>query len=130
LLIGCSLTVFENLLENIMNRNLMKKPMKWAFPAIALFSASLAFAQLTPAEVRKVDKETGRVTLRHAEVKKHDMPAMTMVFRVKEPAMIDQLIEGSKVLIDMERIGGYWTITEVKPAPAAGADTATPDAKK
>ena len=42
-------------------------------------------AELTEGEVRKIDKETGKITLRHGELKNLNMAAMTMVFRVKDP---------------------------------------------
>ncbi len=42
-------------------------------------------------EVRKIDKDAGKVTIRHGELKNLDMPPMTMVFRVKDPAMLEQL---------------------------------------
>jgi Cu(I)/Ag(I) efflux system periplasmic protein CusF len=92
--------------------------MKKTLLAIALFTfASFAHAQPIPGEVRKIDKETSRVTLKHAEIKKHDMPAMTMVFRVKEPTMLDTLKEGMTILFETEKIGGYWTIISFQPVP-------------
>ena len=47
-------------------------------------------------EVRKVDKETGKLTLKHAPIPNLDMPDMTMVFRVKDPAMLDNVKAGDK----------------------------------
>ena len=40
---------------------------------------------LADGEVRKVDLEAGKVTLKHGDIKSLDMPAMTMVFRQSLP---------------------------------------------
>jgi Cu/Ag efflux protein CusF len=78
--------------------------------------ASLAQA-LVDGEVRKVDREQGKLTLRHDEIKNLDMPAMTMIFRVKDAKMLDGLTEGAKVKFAAEKIGGQYTITLIQPAP-------------
>ena len=64
-------------------------------------------------EVRKVDKEASKITLRHAEINQLDMPAMTMVFRVKDPALLDKVKAGDKVKFKAEGTGGAFTITEI-----------------
>ena len=53
--------------------------------------AQAATGDMTDGEVRKVDKEGGKLTLKHADIKSLDMPAMTMVFTVKDKAMLDKL---------------------------------------
>jgi Cu/Ag efflux protein CusF len=45
-------------------------------------TAQAATDDMTDGEVRKVDKEGGKLTLKHADIKSLDMPAMTMVFVV------------------------------------------------
>jgi len=66
--------------------------------------------------VRKVDKDAGKITLRHEEIKKLDMPAMTMVFRVKDPVMLDKVKAGDKVKFRAEGAGGAFTVTEIEAA--------------
>jgi Cu/Ag efflux protein CusF len=79
--------------------------------------------QTVDGEVRKVDKEAGKITLRHGELKHLNMPAMTMVFRVKEPAMLDQVKAGDKVSFVSDKIGGQFTLLqiEVKNQPQSGS---------
>jgi Cu(I)/Ag(I) efflux system protein CusF len=95
-----------------------------------LMAATLALAPLaqatshqsagfTDAEVRKVDKEAGKVTLKHGAIANLDMPPMTMVFRVKDAAMLDQVKTGDKVRFKAEKIQGAYTVTEVAPATPA-----------
>ncbi|MEO8158432.1 MAG: copper-binding protein, partial [Betaproteobacteria bacterium] len=52
-------------------------------------TSSESGAPLAPGEVKKVDKDTGKVTIKHGPLENLGMPAMTMVFRVKDPAMLD-----------------------------------------
>jgi Cu(I)/Ag(I) efflux system protein CusF len=75
-----------------------------------------ATAELVDGEVKKIDKDAGKMTLRHGELKNLNMPAMSMVFRVKDPAMLDQVKAGDKVKFAAERVNGAVTIVELKAA--------------
>lgn len=72
--------------------------------------------QMVEGEVKKVDKEAGKITIRHGELKDLGMPAMTMVFRVKAPAMLDQVKAGDKVNFVAEKIGGAFTLVKLENA--------------
>lgn len=70
--------------------------------------------EMTDAEVRKVDKEGSKLTLKHAEIKSLDMPAMTMVFSVKDKTMLDAVKAGDKVKIRVVDDAGKLTVTEMQ----------------
>jgi len=70
----------------------------------------------TQGEVRKIDKENKKVTLKHGEIKNLEMPGMTMVFQVKEPTMLDAVKEGDVVQFKAERAGGALVITDMQVA--------------
>jgi len=69
------------------------------------------------AEVRKMDLETSRVTLRHEAIKSIDMSAMTMPFYVRDPSMLQTIKVGDAVLFAVVREQGRLVITHLKPAP-------------
>jgi Cu/Ag efflux protein CusF len=69
---------------------------------------------LADGEVRKVDKEAGKITLKHGPIANLDMPSMSMVFRVKDPAMLDQVKPGDTVKFAAEKIGGQYTVTRIE----------------
>jgi len=69
---------------------------------------------LADGEVRKVDKEARKITLRHGPLPNLDMPAMTMVFQVKDPAVLEQVKAGDKVKFQAENVGGAFTITKIE----------------
>ena len=73
-------------------------------------------ADMTDAEVRKIDLEAGKVTLKHADIKSLDMPAMTMVFVVKDKALLDKLKTGDKIKFKAINDAGKFTVTEIQSA--------------
>jgi Cu/Ag efflux protein CusF len=79
-------------------------------------TATASPGEMTDGEVRKVDKEAGKVTLRHGPLKNLDMPAMTMVFRVADPKMLDTLKQGDKVKFVADKVNGAFTVTAIEPA--------------
>jgi len=75
----------------------------------------LSAAAMTDGEVRKIDKENQKVTLKHGEIRNLDMPGMTMVFQVKSPAMLDRVKAGDKVMFKAEKSGGAIVVTDIQP---------------
>ena len=75
-----------------------------------------AQAALADGEIRKVDKGAKKLTIKHGPLQALDMPAMTMVFQVKDPAMLDQVKPGDKVKFEAEKIGGAFTVTKIEQA--------------
>jgi Cu(I)/Ag(I) efflux system periplasmic protein CusF len=67
-------------------------------------------------EVRKVDKEQGKLTLRHGPIQNLDMPGMTMVFQVKDPALLDKVKAGDKVRFKAEKANAAMVVTDIQPA--------------
>ena len=96
----------------------MNNLIRWIAGSAVAAVASLALAQvpMTDGEVRKVDKENQKITLKHGEIKNLDMPPMTMVFSVKDPAMLDKLNAGDKIQFRAANDGGKFTVTEIQPA--------------
>jgi Cu/Ag efflux protein CusF len=66
--------------------------------------------------IRKVDKSGRKITIKHGPLLNLDMPAMTMVFKVTDPVMMDQVKAGEKVNFIAERVKGALTITRVEAA--------------
>lgn len=75
-----------------------------------------AAVELVDAEVKKVDREAGKITLRHGEIRSLNMGAMTMVFRAKDAAMLEQVKSGDKVRFAAERVNGAATIVQLQQA--------------
>lgn len=71
---------------------------------------------LADGEVRKVDKDAGKLTIKHGPIPSMDMPPMTMVYRVKDAAMLDQVKAGDRIRFDAEKVGGAYTVTKIERA--------------
>lgn len=71
-------------------------------------------AAMTDGEVRRVDREAGKLTIRHGEIRNLDMPPMTMVFRVADPAMLEKAAEGAKIRFAAEKRGSDYVVTAIE----------------
>jgi Cu(I)/Ag(I) efflux system protein CusF len=98
-----------------------------SFMAAALVAAaSLALAQapgaapasdLADGEVRRIDRDARKITLRHGEIRNLSMPPMTMVFQVKDPALLDRVKVGDKVRFRAVQEEGAYRVTDLQAAP-------------
>ena len=79
-------------------------------------TATATATEMADGEVRKIDMEGGKLTLKHGDIKSLDMPGMTMVFVVKDKAMLDKLKTGDKEKFKAINDGGKFTVTEIQPA--------------
>lgn len=71
---------------------------------------------LADGEVKKVDKDAGKLTVQHGPLTNLNMPGMTMIFKVQDPAMLDQVKAGDKIRLRVERVNGTFTITKLEVA--------------
>ncbi len=84
-------------------------------PAPTATSAAQANTKdMAEAEVRKIDKEAKKVTLKHGPIKNLDMPGMTMVFQVRDASLFDKMAAGDKILFTAEQMQGAYVVTGVE----------------
>jgi len=80
-----------------------------ATEALAAEAASIS------GEVKKIDDKAGKITLKHGPAKSLGMnEGMTMVYRVKDPAMLKQVKAGDKVTFEAEESAGNFTVTKLQ----------------
>jgi Cu(I)/Ag(I) efflux system periplasmic protein CusF len=110
-------------------------PMKTVITALlAIFVSAAAPAQTAPstqtpapntaatkdmaeAEIRKIDKDAKKVTLKHGPIKNLDMPSMTMVFQVRDATLFEKMVVGEKILFTAEQLQGAYVVTGVEKPP-------------
>ena len=96
--------------------------LKSIFVAIAFGLSTMAcipvFAQsaadMALGEVRKIDKEARKITIKHGEIKELEMPPMTMVFTLKDPGVLKNFKVGDKVKFKVVREDGKMLVTELQ----------------
>ena len=79
-------------------------------------SEAAAASDLSEGEIRKVDKDNKKLTIKHGPLKNLDMPGMTMVFGVKDDGMLDNVELGAKVRFQAEKIDGKIVVTKIQAA--------------
>lgn len=79
-------------------------------------SASAHDSAMAEGEVRKIDKEAGKITLKHGPITNLDMPGMTMVFHMADPAMLEKFKTGDKVKFSADKAGGGYAVTKIEHA--------------
>lgn len=86
--------------------------------AIGLIASHAAVPALveghSTGEVRKVDRDAAKVTIKHGPLKNLDMPAMTMVFQVKDKTMLDGLKAGDKINFVADKVNGAFTVMQIE----------------
>lgn len=80
----------------------------------AAVAAANSAPMTTEGEVRKVDREQGKVTLKHGPIENLDMPGMTMVFKAADPKLLDGVKVGDKVKFAADSINGTLTVTAME----------------
>lgn len=78
--------------------------------------ASAGQSSMSEGEIKNIDKDTGKLTIKHGELKNLGMPGMTMVFRVKHPAMLGQVKVGEKIHFIADEVGGALAVTSLEVA--------------
>jgi Cu/Ag efflux protein CusF len=83
---------------------------------VSATAAPGASAKLTAGEVRKIDTEQGKLTIKHGPIENLQMPGMTMVFKAADPAMLQKLQVGDKIEFVAEKSNGAIVMTTVQAA--------------
>ncbi|CAJ0856734.1 copper-binding protein [Ralstonia flatus] len=73
--------------------------------------AATTAAPMSEGEIKKIDTAAGKLTIKHGPLDNLGMEPMTMVFRVKDPAMLSKVEVGSKVRFIAEKVNGALTVT-------------------
>lgn len=72
-------------------------------------------ASMTEGEVKKVDMDTGKITIKHGPIQHLDMPSMTMVFTAQDKSLLAHVKPGDKVLFMAAHQGGKMVVTAMTP---------------
>jgi Cu/Ag efflux protein CusF len=79
-------------------------------------AAAASAADMTEGEIRKVDKDAKKLTIKHGEIKNLDMPPMTMVFQVTDAAMLDRVKAGDKIRFVVQKSDTGFVVTDLQVA--------------
>ncbi len=74
-----------------------------------------AQTELAQGEVRRLDIQNGKVTIRHGEIKTLDMPPMTMVFVAQPKSILQGVKVGDKVRFLAADDNGVYVVRKIEP---------------
>ncbi len=80
-------------------------------------SASVPASSLAEGEVRRIDRQQQKLTLRHGYIASLDMLPMTMVFRVANEQLLAGLSVGDKVRFAVRKVDAALVVTAIEKAP-------------
>ncbi len=85
-------------------------------PAFAqdMKKTAVADAAVSQGEVKKVDKETGKITIKHGELKNINMGPMTMVFDAADKASLAPIKPGDMITFVADNSSGQLLVRDVK----------------
>ncbi len=83
----------------------------------AQVDAAAAVDEFVNAEIKAIDHDKSKLMLKHEAIRKFNMNAMTMGFRVADPKQIESLAVGDKVRFMPDRVNGQWVITQIEKLP-------------
>jgi Cu(I)/Ag(I) efflux system protein CusF len=89
-----------------------------SFSQAVMDHSKMNMSQMTPSltdgEVKKIDLDTGKVTIKHGEIKHMDMPGMTMVFTAKDKSLLTSIKPGEKIKFMVINEGGKMIVTDIQ----------------
>jgi len=63
-------------------------------------------------EIRRIDVEANKITIKHGPIAALDLPAITLVYRI-DAALLAGLQPGDKVKFTARRINGQYVVVEI-----------------
>ena len=73
-----------------------------------------ASKDIAEGQILKIDLEAGKVTIKHGDIRNVGMPPMTMVFPVKDKAMLGGVKSGDKIHVKVVRESGHLVVTDIQ----------------
>ncbi len=105
-----------NTFKNLAIASLMATATLASTSLVAQTAVAAKSPEMTSGEVRKVDLEAQKITLKHGEIKNLEMPGMTMVFKATNPSLLEKVKAGDKVNFTAEKRDGAIVVTAIEVA--------------
>ncbi|NLC37028.1 MAG: hypothetical protein GX772_11415 [Alcaligenaceae bacterium] len=63
-------------------------------------------------EIRRIDAEAGKITIKHGAIAALELPAITLVYQI-EQALLSDLKPGDKITFVARRVNGQYVVVEI-----------------
>jgi Cu/Ag efflux protein CusF len=65
-------------------------------------------------EIKKINRDSKKMTIKHGDIKSLDMPGMTMVFQIRDTSLLETFKTGDKVKFVVEKSDGAFVVTSMQ----------------
>ncbi len=77
-------------------------------------AASVTTENMADGEIKKIDRENKKITIKHGELKNLDMLGMTMVFQIRDATILETFKAGDKVKFLADKLDGAFVVTDMQ----------------
>jgi len=75
---------------------------------------AVSAGHMADGEIKKVNRENKKMTIKHGDIKSLDMPGMTMVFQIRDTSLLETFKAGDKVKFVIEKLDGAFVVTSMQ----------------
>jgi Cu/Ag efflux protein CusF len=79
-------------------------------------AGNVSVDNMADGEIKKIDRDTKKMTIKHGDIKSLDMPGMTMVFQIRDTTLLEAFKAGDKVKFVAEKLDGAFVVTGMQSA--------------
>jgi hypothetical protein len=73
--------------------------------------SAVSAGNMADGEIKKIDRDNKKMTIKHGDIKSLDMPGMTMVFQIRDTTILEAFKAGDKVKFIAEKLDGAFVVT-------------------
>ena len=71
-------------------------------------------SHMAEGEIKKINRDSKKMTIKHGDIKSLDMPGMTMVFQIRDTSLLETFKAGDKVKFVIEKLDGAFVVTSMQ----------------
>ena len=76
--------------------------------------SAVSASHMAEGEIKKINRDNKKMTIKHGDIKSLDMPGMTMVFQIRDTALLETFKAGDKVKFVIEKLDGAFVVTSMQ----------------
>jgi Cu/Ag efflux protein CusF len=75
---------------------------------------AVSASHMAEGEIKKINRDNKKMTIKHGDIKSLDMPGMTMVFQIRDTSLLETFKAGDKVKFVIEKLDGAFVVTSMQ----------------
>ncbi len=75
---------------------------------------AVSASHMAEGEIKKINRDNKKMTIKHGDIKSLDMPGMTMVFQIRDTSLLETFKADDKVKFVIEKLDGAFVVTSMQ----------------